>query len=288
MRKKIFAVMLTITMLASTLDVAAADINSSTSSENAEQETVSESSIVGETSVTEMSYMTYPDAVSSNYTLISKTGGAYQSGTWMYVIPGKTISFEIGDKSGEKIKGAKKSATWSISGNSSFSVNNGKLKLEKKASVLGPGVSGNDISKAVLVAEYNGETIWLGLVGIVKTKYMGYLEDAKLKNTASVTGKVGASFDLRNLNSMIGKSVIASYKVEKNGINRNYLYFAGLEELGPGISAPDKAIKNAEVTYDETGSLVKFKPIAEGKYKITYKLRDGSGKSFKLTLIAES
>lgn len=293
MRKKLFALVLTASLFALSLNVSAetltSDLSPATSSENSEKSKNSpeDSEYVSEALITVGRYVTYPDAVSSNHTFVTDDG-AYKSGTWMYVVPGKSIKFEIGNESGSKIKGAKKQATWTISGNSNFTVKNGRLKLDKKAKALSPEVSSNSLADhCILAAEYSGETIYLGLVAIEKTKYLGYIEDGKFKNTDSITGKVGSSFDLRNLNSMIAQDVIASYKVEKSGIVRNYLYFASLEQLAPGISMSKKSLRNAEVEYDETGSITRFKPTAKGKFKITYKLRDGSGKKFNVIFNAE-
>ena len=247
----------------------------------------SESDELSEMAVSTSAYVTYPDAVSSNHTFVTKTG-KYKSCTWMYLVPGKSVKFNIGDENGTKIKGAGKEAVWSISGNSYFTVKKGKVKLNKNAAAVGPGVSKNDVASAILSAEYGGETIYLGLVAIKKTKYVGYLKDAKLEKTGKIYGKVGVEFDLRNLNSMLKEEVIASYKAEKSGSSRTYLYFADLEELAPRISCSKKLLEKAEVTYDETGSLTKFRPLSKGNYKITYKLRDGSGCSFSLTLVAEN
>ena len=146
-----------------------------------------------------------------------------------------------------------------------------------------------DITRGIVSAEYEGETIYIGIVAIKKTKYVGYLDDsAKLRSNGTITGKVGSTFDLRNLNNMIGKDVIASYKVEKSGVIKKYLYFATMEELLPQISMPKKQLAKAEVTYDQTGSIATFKPTSDGKYKIVYSLRDGSGKRFVLTIKAEN
>ncbi|MCR4745539.1 MAG: hypothetical protein K5894_09980 [Lachnospiraceae bacterium] len=301
MRNKLFAVLLSLSFLALTVNsyyVEASEEQTSqtTLSENAEKETVSgdasaneDSEEISESSEveTKASYVTYPEAVSSNYTFVTKDS-AYKSGTWMFMIPGKSITFDIGNESGTKIKGARKSVTWTISGNSSFTVKKGKLKLDKNVKAVGPGVSANDVATGVLSTEYNGEKIYLGVVALTKTKYVGYLKNAKLTTTASVTGRVGSTFDLRNLNSMTGQDIIASYKVEKSGVKKTYLYFAKLEELAPKISLNKKGLRSADVTYDETGSITKIKPLAAGTYKITYKLRDGSGKKFTLKLIAEN
>ena len=250
MKKKIFALLLSLTLIASSVNIGAAETAEEsgtevTASENSEELTVQEGeSDPAVLSTQKEASVSYPDAISSNHTFVTKKS-AYKSGTWMLLVPGKSVKFDIGDASGKKIKGAAKSAVWSVSGDSSFTVKKGRVKLNKNAKALGPGVSSNTAAASALIsAEYDGETIYIGMIAVTKTKYVGYLEDAKLKNKGTVIGKVGSTFDLRNLNSMIGQDVVASYKVEKSGIKRNYLYFATQSFFANCIERSREARKN--------------------------------------------
>ncbi|MCR5777707.1 MAG: hypothetical protein K6G84_09885 [Lachnospiraceae bacterium] len=221
---------------------------------------------------------------SANYSFVSKQGH-YLDGMDVLIGAGNKIKFELGDENGNKMKGARKQAEWSVTNPTYFSIKNGVLKCSKKAAEYN-SVSWNSVASTTLYAKYNGESISLNFIAVPRAKTVGYIQSDKFRNQKTIVGKAGSTFDLRQVNNMVGDGakVFVSYKVAKKGLIKKYYSYAYLENTNPYISTPAKTIKGGTVSYDSTGSVCYFTPTEEGKYKFTYTMRDGSNKKFSITI----
>ena len=226
-------------------------------------------------------------SASENISLVTKNG-YFRDGMKVYFGAGNKIKFEIGDENGIKIKGARKKAEWTLSSSKYFSVKNGVLKCSKKAATYN-GVSWNSLESTTMYANYDGVSISLNFVAVPKAKNVGYIQANKFKTKKKIVGKVGSTFDLRNVNGMVGDKakVFVSYATKKSGTIKYYYSYADLEKTNPYITVSKKAKNGGTVSADTTGSIYSFTPNSAGEYKITYTMRDGSNKKFYITLKAE-
>ena len=226
-------------------------------------------------------------SASENISLVTKNG-YFRDGMTLFIGAGNKIKFDIGDGNGVKVKGARKRAEWTVSNPSYFSVKKGTLKCGKKAATY-TGISWNSLASTTMYTNYDGTSISLNFIAVPKAKNVGYIQANKFKTKKTIVGKVGSTFDLRNVNGMVGDKakVFVSYATKKSGTIKYYYSYADLEKTNPYITVSKKAKNSGTVSADATGSIYSFTPTSAGKYKITYTMRDGSNKKFYITLKAE-
>ncbi|MCR5526545.1 MAG: hypothetical protein K6F39_04095 [Lachnospiraceae bacterium] len=267
----------------------AAEVSENEVSENEVSENaVSEDAVDVESVVEDTT--TSANSASSNAFYISAKNSKYGDEASFIMGKGTKLKFKIVDANGKKIKGADKSATYTIVGGdtTNFSVKKSTVSLSKNANAYGDeNVSANNVSYATLAVTYNNVTEKFTLIAGKKITSVGFIPNSKsFKTSATVTVDVNSKVDLQKLNSLVGHTVFAAYKVQKSGFIRRYYYYSYLEEFPHSTTPNKKAVKNGTISYDNNGNALTFTPTAAGTYSFVYRTSD-TGKAFTLRVKAK-
>ena len=211
---------------------------------------------------------------------IHAKSGLMAAGAVIPVSQGIKEKFDIVDANGKKIKGAKKGTTWTVSavGGVGYSMKKNVLNVDKTA-------SGN----AIVTATYNGESVQLGVVAVIKTKAFGTVYRNKFRTSLKASGQVGQPLQMNNLEGFAksafgaGANIYYISRIEKGGFRKTYYIKCKADEGGYIINPSKKALKHGTLTKDANGNIY-FTATKSGKYKFTYTTMDGTNKKFKVTV----
>ncbi len=215
---------------------------------------------------------------SSTYTMVN-SGGNYAVFNKDRIAQGSSFKLEIGDAAGntKAVKSLTKTAVWASSNPALVSVNKGKVKCAKTATLW---------SKVDITATIGSEKVKCTLTVVPKFKFFGnvsykighrgvkYLFKSSVDMTATTTGR----YNLANPYYYTSGAAVLVVDKKKGGLyapNSLYSY---------KITIPKKQLAGITVIeYSKNGSpkVVKF---SAGKYKIKWKIMCGINKTFTQNL----